>query len=429
MSARIDQAIELLEAELVAFEPSCVDGTRACALVEQYARIERLGAAGKLLALRQVAATGAWKKAGPFRDLHAWLASVSKSTYGHAHATAQAAQAAQRLAALAATEAAARSGELSSTQLETVTDAATADPNAEQDLLKTARTEAVRRLRQHAARVKAAACTDEVEREERIRAERSLRHCTDPDGAGRIAVRGPVTDIARIMAALKPFERAIFDAARNSELRERSEAYAFDALVAMANASRGTKSSTDTTKTGADYVGVIRIDHDAFVRGHTQPGELCELAGVGPIPVHEASRLLDDAFLKAVVVKGTEVTVVSHLGRVIPAHLRTAIEELYQECCIEGCHEQRHLEIDHNIPIEAGGRTELANLSRPCTFHHRSKHRHNLRLAGDGTHNHFVAVGGLPPPDGSDPHSPYLPRGEKLSTDADLTEVERDSTT
>ena len=166
----------------------------------------------------------------------------------------------------------------------------------------------------------------------------------------------------------------------------------------MADASRGGESSTDTKKSGASYVGVIRIDHAALVRGFTERGELCEVAGIGPIPVHEASRLLDDAFLKAVVVKGTDVTAVSHLGRVIPAHLRTAVEELYQECCVEGCHEQRHLEIDHNIPIEAAGRTELANLSRACTFHHRYKHQHNLRFEGEGTHKHFVSLGGLAPP-------------------------------
>jgi hypothetical protein len=90
---------------------------------------------------------------------------------------------------------------------------------------------------------------------------------------------------------------------------------------------------------------------------------------------------------------------VSHLGRTIPARVRTAVEELYQECCVEGCHEARHLEIDHNIPIEAGGRTELANLSRPCVFHHRYKHAHNLRLVGEGTSKRFVTVHGHPPPD------------------------------
>jgi hypothetical protein len=333
------------------------------------------------------------------------------------------------LEALTATEAAARAGELSRTQLEAITDAGIANPSAERELLKTARTEGVRRLRQHAARVKAAACNDEVEREERIRRERSLSHWTDSDGAGRLAVRGPVTDIAAILTALEPFERAIFDTARNADLRERSEAYAFDALLTMTRASRADESCTEAKRSRGPNVGVVRVDHAALARGRTEPGELCELAGFGPIPVHEASRLLDDAFLKAVVVRGTDVLTVSHLGRVIPAHLRTAVDELYQECCIEGCHEQRHLEIDHNVPIEAGGRTELANLSRACTFHHRYKHQHNLRFEGEATHKHFVGVGGCPPPRGSDHCGPDPPIGERLSTDADSREARYCATT
>jgi hypothetical protein len=44
-------------------------------------------------------------------------------------------------------------------------------------------------------------------------------------------------------------------------------------------------------------------------------------------------------------------------------------------------------------------RTELANLSRPCRFHHRYKHAHDLRLVGEGAHKRFVTPHGLPPPD------------------------------
>ena len=385
---------------------------RACELVEQYAKVERLGAAGKVLALRRVAATRAWRTRGPFRDLAAWLASVTKTTVGQAHATAKTAE---RLAALPETDAAARTGAFSSTELESITDAAAADPNSERELLETAARNGVRRLREHAARVKAAACTDEVAREAKIRQERSLRHWTDPDGVGRLDVRGPVVDIDRVMTALAPFEQQIFDRARNRDLREPGCAYAFDALVELADSSRHKGTGGDAAGTGPgagtgaknpapQYVGVVRIDHAAYKRGYTTSGEVCEVVGVGPIPVFEASRLLDDAFIKAVVVDGTDVTVVSHIGRLIPAHLRTAVAEKYQECCIRGCHDKRHLEIDHNTPIEHGGRTELHNLSRLCTFHHRHKHQHNYRLAGDGTEKHFVTVDGLlpenrPPPD------------------------------
>ncbi|MEX2100542.1 MAG: HNH endonuclease signature motif containing protein, partial [Acidimicrobiia bacterium] len=324
--------------------------------------------------------------------------SVTKTTVGQAQSTATAAE---RLSALPETEAAARAGGLSGTELESITDAATADPTSERELLETAATNGVRRLREHAARVKANACTDEVAREAKIRRDRSLRHWTDPDGVAHLHAHGPVVEIDRVMTALAAFERTIFDDARTRNLHEPACAYAFDALVAMADATRNPHNTGNTGagggKTAPQYVGVVRIDHAAYKRGYTNAGEVCEVVGVGPIPVFEASRLLDDAFLKAVVVKGTDVTRVSHLGRLIPAHLRSAIAEQYQECCIRGCHDKRHLEIDHNIPVEHGGRTELHNLSRLCTYHHRHKHQHNYRLAGDSTDKHFVTVDGQSP--------------------------------
>ena len=49
------------------------------------------------------------------------------------------------------------------------------------------------------------------------------------------------------------------------------------------------------------------------------------------------------------------MTHVVHLGRSIPATLRTAIETRDQTCVIAGCDVDRHLEIDHNIPYAQGG--------------------------------------------------------------------------
>ena len=142
----------------------------------------------------------------------------------------------------------------------------------------------------------------------------------------------------------------------------------------------------------------LRVDHSAFVRGHTEPGEICEVAGIGPIPVTVAQRLADDAFLKALIVDGTDVLAVSHLGEGIPARLRSAVEDTYPECCLARCHTNWRLEIDHNIPREEGGPTELRNLQRLCRYHHHYKHTHQLRLVGEGTHKHFVPAR-PPPPD------------------------------
>src|SRR5262249_7290801 len=158
------------------------------------------------------------------------------------------------------------------------------------------------------------------------------------------------------------------------------DALAFDALVKLVEAP--TSEGDGAAGKVRDITGVVRIDHAALVRGHTEPGEVCEIVGRGPIPVAVASRLLDDAFLKAVVVDGTDVRTVSHLGRTIPARLRTAVEELHRECDLEGCHVSHNLQIDHNQPVEDHGPTELANLGRLCLHHHHHKHRYRLRLAG-----------------------------------------------
>jgi hypothetical protein len=392
MVEQLYRAIQHLRCVVAELEPERVDGARARELVEAFGEVERLGAAGKVLAARRVVATGSWKKDGASRDAAEWLAVTTGATVGQARATLDTAA---RLESLPSTEAALRTGALSCAQVEAVTDAASVDPHAEASLLERAQHDAMRGLRNECARVKAAACVDEPARYERVRAARSLRHWTDTDGAGRIDVRGPVDATARVLAALAPYERELFEAARTDGRQERCDALAFDALVALAEApgvGDGTK-APDTTV-------VVRVDHTALVRGHTEPGEVCELVGSGPIPVAVAAQMLDDAFIKAVVVDGTDVLAVSHLGRSIPARLRTAVEEQYLECCIEGCHVTRNLDIDHNQPIEEHGPTALWNLSRLCSHHHHHKHRHRLRLTGDGTRKHFVRAG---PPEGGPP--------------------------
>ena len=172
-------------------------------------------------------------------------------------------------------------------------------------------------------RVEAAACVDESTQYERVRASRSLRCWTDPDGAGRIDIHGPVDCTARVMKTLAPYERELFEQARVDGRR----------------------------------VTVVRVDHAALIRGETRPGEVCEIVDGGPVPVTVAQRMLEDSFVTVVLVDGTDVPAVSHLGRTIPAKLRTTVEELHRECDVEGCNVTHNLEIDHNQPLEEGGPT------------------------------------------------------------------------
>ena len=127
------------------------------------------------------------------------------------------------------------------------------------------------------------------------------------------------------------------------------------------------------------------------------PGEACEIDGIGPVPVFVAQKLAADSVLKAVIMDATDVLAVSHLGRTIPARLRTAIVELFPECAIEGCHVDRHLEIDHNTLVSEQGPTALWNLCRLCRFHHHHKHAHQERVEGEGTDRRLVPAAGRPP--------------------------------
>ena len=244
--------------------------------------------------------------------------------------------------------------------------------------------------------MKAASCEDEAARYDRIRTARSIRGWTDPDGTGRIDIRGPVDATAKIMAALEPYERALFKEARKAGRREGSDALAFDAMVALATTERGRVPTT--ARAPPSVTTVVRVDYGALVRGHTVSGEVCEIVGGGSIPVSVAQRMLEDSFLKVLLVDGTDVRLISHPGRSMPARLRTAIEELHPECDIEGCHVTRHLEIDHNLPVEEQGPTALWNLGRLCGHHHDHKHRHRLRRVGEPGRMRFVPATEWVPP-------------------------------
>jgi hypothetical protein len=384
--------VRVLLAEL---EPATLSPAQAVGLVQEFATLERLAGAGRTLAAGRAASTGAWAVDDAHRDFESWLAGVSGTTVGAARATVETAT---RLRELPTTVDALRAGELSAVQVAEVARAAAADPGAERDLLRSAATNGVKGLRDDCGRVRAAAASAEDERIlcERAIAARAVRHRKDADGLGHIEVRGPLERTAQIMADLEATERELFAEARAAGRREHPEALAFDALCRVTGG-RPIPERPEGAPTAADGTAGVRrappgsrarptivfhVSHAAFVRGSTLPGEICEVAGAGPVPVAVARALAGDAILKAVVERGREITHVAHLGRTIPSHLRTYIETRDPECVIAGCHVNRHLEIDHNEPFADGGPTNAENLHRLCRYHHDHKTSTGARLVG-----------------------------------------------
>ena len=115
---------------------------------------------------------------------------------------------------------------------------------------------------------------------------------------------------------------------------------------------------------------MVRVDLDALLRGTTLPGENCEIDNFGPIPVAMARNMANDSFLRFVFYEAGDIRAVSHFGRTINRHLRTALAHRDRRCVVPGCSVSYGLEIDHIQGFAQGGPTELGNLALLCHHHH-----------------------------------------------------------
>ncbi|HZA27835.1 MAG TPA: DUF222 domain-containing protein [Actinomycetota bacterium] len=347
----------------------------AVSLLQELGRIENTCASARVLLCGRIAETKAWQEKGERSAAH-FVARATRTTVARA---AESLETAKRLEELPRTAEAFEGGRVSETQVREIASAASLSPSSEQELLHTATTGDVTALREECRRVRSSAITDEVERYEAIHRSRYLRSWSDQDGAFRLDGRLTPDAGATVMAALEPYRRKVFEDARRAGRKDRQEAYLADALLALAqDGSGGLPKGTS----GPRAMVHVRVDHAALVRGHRVPGEICEVPGVGPIPVATARALSSDAILAAVLTEGADVKAVAHLGRTIPARLRTALEARDQECVVPGCHNRYRLEIDHVVPLAEGGRTSLDNLARMCRPHHHMKTNLGFCLEG-----------------------------------------------
>jgi hypothetical protein len=253
-------------------------------------------------------------------------------------------------------------------------------------------------------------------RYEEIRKNRFLLMWTDRDGAGRVEAKLAPDDMARFVGAIRSETNAVYDEARRAGRREPTVAYEADALVALVTgtctrstgpvsgrdrppttaSTASTASDSTTGARGATRPSTIgrsrppttlmhlRVDLAALRRGSLEEGETCEIPGVGPVPLATATNELGDAVLKVIVTNGVDVTGICHLGRAVPAHLRTALEDRDERCVVPGCDVSQGLEIDHyRIGFAQDGPTELWNLCRLCRWHHYLKTHCDYVLAGE----------------------------------------------
>jgi hypothetical protein len=252
---------------------------------------------------------------------------------------------------------------LSSRHAELIANTATLHPEAETKLLAAA--ELGTKALEDACHQARATGEDAAMRAKRQHESRRFRIWTADDGM--------VEGNFRLTPEIGGQVKAVIDAGTQKTFRDRRsgehephEAYAADVFAER-------MLSTGTGKTVKANVHVV-IDHGALVRGNPIDGERCEIPGVGSVNVEWVRELLGSAFLTAVIKKGRDIMTVAHLGRHVPAELRTAMIVGGRECDVEGCHCRSYLELDHSeIDFAAGGPTAWWNLTWLCWKHHRRK--------------------------------------------------------
>jgi hypothetical protein len=393
--ARLDQALAIVRDVVEDTDTDRVTGKDAALILERLVKLDRAVAAGRLGFAARAAECMTWKEEG-HRSAADWLAQKTKVSVGEAISTLETAR---HLPELPATSEALRQGELSVAQVREIASAAAEDPTSEEYLIEAAGYLSLKGL-QNRARIVKASSRDDAARVASIHKGRFFRHWLDPDGAFHLHARITPDSGANVISAVR--SRALFSAeeARHADVGPESKAaYEADALVALITGDH--RQDTFQGHIGGrrrDPTVVFHVSLEAFRRGTLQSDDICEVPGVGTVPLTVIEDAMGDATAKLVISDGVDVRTVCHLGRTVPAHLETALEARDRTCVVPGCDVSLSLEIDHwKIPFALGGPTALWNLARLCRYHHQLKTYEGFDLRGGPGQWEWVPPPGTPP--------------------------------
>ncbi len=417
LGPQVRKAADLLGTVLAQLDPGRLTGADATLLYGLLAGVERLAMAGKTLLAPRIDESGVWRDSG-HRNTAVMLAELEGVPTGQARNTLEVGQ---RLHRLPGTEEALRNGSLSGPKVTELSGAAVLDPTGEAGLLHGAAEEGLQQLKERCRRSRAtSARNDPVDAVRRIHAARQFSSWTDAEGAFCFQGRDTADRGARILQQLEFTTSRLRlaedrstptddpQAPRTTDGNRRADAFFLlmtgsgttgdlverlmvpvddddpgppdEQLTQLFEPGRTRGAVTDVTigqGGGCQVIErppncsvMVRVDLDALLRGHTLPGEVCEIDNQGPIPVAMARDMADDSFLRFVFHQAGDIRSVSHFGRTINRHLRTALAHRDRCCVVPGCGVAYGLEIDHIRPFAEGGPTELANLALLCHHHH-----------------------------------------------------------
>ena len=378
-------------------------GSEALALLRAAVGVRNTVGVIESMASARVAETSVWRGGGA-RSAEVFLARQRGASVAD---TVASVDTARRMADLPAADEAWRAGRLSGPQAAAVASAASQRPEAERSLVDAAAGASLGGLRRACGEALAKGVGAE-ERERRVHARRSVTHREHVEGGFEMVVRGTHASLATIRAGLATTHERVFQQARRDGRHERADAHLFDALEllcadAVAASRSGPRAAgrpgapagrVEGGSSGGDGSGVVRrpavpaskvivrVDHAALMRGYPLDGELCEVSGVGPIPVAAVRDAVasGDPFLAAVVTDGVDVQSVVHLGRRPTSVQQTALEFTNPVCSRADCGRSARLEADHRLDWHHTRHTRLDELDLLCGADHDLKTHQGWRL-------------------------------------------------
>jgi hypothetical protein len=297
-------------------------------VIYAFQRIDRLASAGMTLLARRIADTHRPDQRGT-KTAAKDLARTAGTTTG---AAKDAVDTSARLPDQPGVDGALRRGELSAAQAAAISSAVAANPAEEHRLVALAGQVSLTELREECARVRTAADPDPEATNRRPHRERRLRRWIDGEGFWNLHAKGTPQAGAASNAAIQPIIDQRFKDAHRAGRREPVEAYAFDALIHLAEHATGPREPDGAEEGGAGdlaaaadtpagipgtfdpaggasarqcgvrpkqrvnprYLALLRVDVEELRRGQVTGGEMCEIVGVGPVPVSVARAVLGE---------------------------------------------------------------------------------------------------------------------------------------
>jgi hypothetical protein len=384
-------------------DPDAVSASTAGELWAVLDKSERFCTAGKTLLARRLAQTHRPEQAGAKTAIED-LARRSGTSTG---AAKDSLDTSVRLLEQPGVQGALRRGEVSLAQAAVISAAVAANSTEEHRLVELAARVSIPELREECARVRAGADPDPEATNRRLHQARRLRRYVDGEGFWNLHARGTPQAGAAFTAVLDALTDQVFSTARRADRTEPVQAYAFDALMALADQPAGPATDRRDAEHGEvdrragepgvdllapqrlpgrlnpRYLALLRVDVEALHRGRVAGEELCEIRGVGPVPVSVAEGLLGRSVLHLVITRGVDVLNVTHLGRGPTAAQKIALAWANPGCTVAGCWRTR-TENDHREPWAQTRHTRLDELDPLCAYHHDLKTRSGWALV-EGT--------------------------------------------